>query len=88
MGKFRKLKALESVDTFFANIPRKDWILLKRKYGNKCLKCGRKEPEITLTKDHVIPINIGGKDNIDNIQPLCWECNQAKGGESTIDYRE
>lgn len=63
-----------------------EWQLLKTHYNNTCLRCGRCEPDIILTRDHVIPLARGGSDNIDNIQPLCGHCNSAKNANS-IDYR-
>jgi hypothetical protein len=53
------------------------------KYGKKCLCCGS-EDHISL--DHVIPINKGGKDEINNLQPLCKSCNSKKNVQ-IIDYR-
>jgi 5-methylcytosine-specific restriction endonuclease McrA len=55
-----------------------DWIEMKKKFDFTCQICGRKEPEIKLTEDHIIPLARGGSDDIDNIQPLCLPCNQSK----------
>lgn len=61
----------------------KDWEDMLKKYG-KCLCCGR--TDIKLTMDHVVPISLGGKHVIENLQPLCKSCNCKKGAK-TIDYR-
>lgn len=60
-----------------------EWIELCNKYNNICLSCKKPKP---LTKDHVIPIVLGGSNNINNIQPLCQSCNSRKNN-ATIDYR-
>lgn len=62
------------------------WEQLKRKYGYRCLKCNRHEPEIKLTGDHVVPLSKGGSNTIDNIQPLCIQCNSGKK-DKIKDYR-
>lgn len=63
-----------------------EWNKLKEKYLHTCLKCKKTEPEIKLQADHIIPISLGGCDNIENIQPLCGYCNLSKGVK-THDYR-
>lgn len=68
------------------NFTRHEWQELKRKYNYTCLCCGKKEPEIKLTHDHVIPVSKNGANTIDNIQPLCHECNNRKYID-VIDYR-
>lgn len=63
-----------------------EWQELKAFYNYKCLGCGKQEPEIKLTRDHVIPLTQGGTDAINNIQPLCARCNSKKNHKH-IDYR-
>lgn len=63
-----------------------EWRDLKAKHNHACLRCGRKEPEIKLAADHVIPIVKGGTSFIENIQPLCMPCNIWKRSE-VIDFR-
>jgi len=67
----RKLSA-EGSHTF------REWELLKKQYGFICLSCRKKEPDIKLTEDHINPLIKGGSDFIDNIQPLCINCNCKK----------
>lgn len=55
-----------------------EWESIKARYGNRCLCCGRTEPDISLTMDHVVPISRGGKHEAGNIQPLCGRCNCLK----------
>lgn len=63
------------------------WEEVKGRYGHQCLGCGKKETEITLTIDHIIPLSKGGNNSIENIQPLCQSCNSRKR-QRTIDYRD
>lgn len=63
-----------------------EWQALKAQYSFQCLRCRRREPEIKLTMDHVVPVTRGGSNDISNIQPLCQKCNLSKGTQM-IDYR-
>jgi hypothetical protein len=64
-----------------------DWETLKAQYNWTCPCCGKQEPQIILTEDHIVPISKGGSDNIENIQPLCGSCNSKKGNRVTIKYK-
>jgi 5-methylcytosine-specific restriction endonuclease McrA len=56
----------------------RQWRELLNIYDHTCPKCFRKEPEIKLTIDHKIPLSRSGTNYIDNIQPLCMDCNRSK----------
>jgi 5-methylcytosine-specific restriction endonuclease McrA len=62
------------------------WVKMKERYQYTCLCCGKVEPEIRLTVDHVIPIVKDGRHAEENIRPLCGSCNNSKGIRTT-DYR-
>lgn len=63
----------------------KEWNSVLEFYGNKCLCCGRTDLQLTI--DHIVPLSKGGKNLVDNVQPLCMPCNSKKGTK-IIDYRK
>lgn len=65
-------------------ISTKEWQELKEKYNFTCLCC--KKENLKLTMDHIIPLALGGRHSIENLQPLCGSCNSMKSTK-IIDYR-
>lgn len=43
-------------------------------WGRTCMYCG----EIATEVDHIIELDAGGTNTLDNLQPLCKACHQAK----------
>ncbi len=58
-----------------------EWRILKELQDHRCMDCGRQEPEIKLTVDHIFPVSLGGSSDISNIQGLCQSCNSRKGAK-------
>jgi len=58
-----------------------EWEHLKALYNWTCPACWKKEPNIILSEDHIIPLTKGGSDWIENIQPLCGSCNSKKSNK-------
>lgn len=47
-----------------------------------CQHCGKTvEDGVKLEIDHMIPVSLGGTDDIDNLQVLCMECNRGKSND-------
>ena len=71
MRKARK-KSAEGSHTFG------EWETLKAQYNWTCPACLKREPNIKLTEDHIVPLYFNGTNDIGNIQPLCGSCNSKK----------
>lgn len=39
------------------------------------------EDGVMMTKDHILSKKKGGKNVLENYQPMCYECNQKKGSD-------
>jgi 5-methylcytosine-specific restriction endonuclease McrA len=51
--------------------------------GRRCLYCGRTEADVRraglrLTRDHVVPLSRGGRDEWRNVVTACEPCNNSK----------
>ena len=64
----------------------KQWIAILEEFEYRCLRCGNVQDD-GLTKDHIQAVARGGSDAIDNIQPLCRQCNSAQKQFNWIVWR-
>ena len=62
-----------------------EWLELLNKFGGACGYCGGPGP---LQADHRVPLSRGGTNFIENIIPACARCNQRKGGETEVEFRD
>lgn len=58
-----------------------EWLELKNNYG-RCAYCNKETDN--LQADHVIPIILGGSNNISNVVPACQSCNSSKNGRPLL----
>ena len=54
----------------------------------KCELCGRKILLEDMTVDHVNPLSLGGKDDVENLACTCFSCNMLKGNILPDDFFE
>jgi ATP adenylyltransferase len=60
--------------------------VLKRA-GFRCELCGISADERAIEVDHIVPRKHGGKDDLTNLEALCFKCNANKGARDDTDFR-
>ncbi len=55
--------------------------------GHRCFYCGTDLVKGNTTRDHYIPLILGGSDSIDNIVPACRSCNSRKRTKLPQDFK-
>lgn len=53
----------------------------------RCVLCGVSAEEKALEVDHIIPQNLGGRNDRNNLQALCYTCNSSKRDKDSTDLR-
>lgn len=54
--------------------------------GYKCMYCGRKMGEVTLSIDHFMPLELGGANDPSNFLSSCRKCNKRKGNMHPVEW--
>ena len=81
----RKRSAYESRAQFYSNLNKCEWNEMIDFFNHVCCNCESDVLGGNPTKDHIIPITLGGTNHISNLQPLCRECNS--GNIDMVDFR-
>jgi hypothetical protein len=55
--------------------------------GRCCYFCGDPLTIRSATKEHLLPRERGGNDELINIVPACWRCNHLKGTRTAEEFR-
>ncbi len=55
---------------------------LFRRDGNLCMYCAQRFRTSELTRDHITPLSLGGRDAWTNVVAACRRCNDHKGGRT------
>lgn len=58
------------------------------KYGGHCAYCGKEIEIKDMQVDHMIPLRLGGADEMSNYMPACRQCNHYKRGNSLEGFRK
>ena len=56
------------------------------KTKGRCAACGIPNTERALDADHIVPLNRGGRTELDNLQAMCFSCNRAKRDRDDTDF--
>jgi ATP adenylyltransferase len=54
----------------------------------RCELCGVSAEDKALEVDHILPRNLGGMDDLNNLQALCFSCNAMKRDRDDTDFRD
>ena len=66
-------------------LERKD---IYNKYEKHCAYCGIMLEYDEMQVDHIVPKQLGGKDEMTNYNPACRSCNASKSTYSVAEFRK
>lgn len=72
--------------TISRTLTKAEKISVKKKYNYICEFC-KCENILIMTVDHLVPLDRGGTDDIDNLVCACFVCNQLKGNMLPAEFK-
>jgi len=62
--------------------------IIYNKSNGRCELCGQRLLFEEMTLDHIVPISMGGADDMGNLQASCFACNQFKSNILPDDFMD
>lgn len=62
--------------------------IIYNKSGGRCELCGQRLLFEDITLDHIVPLSMGGEDSMENLQAVCYACNQFKSNILPDDFMD
>ncbi len=75
------IKGGSGASSRLASTPSLSNLSLFKRDRHTCAYCGTVAPHSGLTRDHIVPLSRGGKDQWMNVVAACKSCNSRKGAD-------
>ena len=62
--------------------------IIYNKSNGRCELCGQRLLLENMTLDHIVPLSLGGEDDMENLQATCFACNQFKSNILPEDFMD
>jgi len=66
----------------------KCWEKYNKELNGRCFVCNNNLRYSDMHAGHIKPVYFGGKNTIDNLQPICLGCNLSMGIQNLYDYKK
>lgn len=71
----KDISNVERIKKMYGRKGKPTWEYRLRRQAKICNHC---KQEKKLTLDHILPLSLGGKHTLSNVQMLCWDCHKIK----------